>query len=184
MPFFEDTTCPFCGARFQPGASACPACDLPLLGEDGSLPPERESTPFDGASLFDDAFPEEDFMPQRRLDPPLATELRNREGGDEMRCLVVAMNVAEAEMLEDMLRAEGVPCMVRSTGPHTFKGMDSRCEVLVPQFALSAARELLRIEAPAAEEPAAMMSYATLTFLIVAGLLALAGCVALAMTFS
>src|SRR6476620_4342545 len=135
MPVFEDTTCPFCGARFSPGASACPACDLPLLGEDGSRPPERESTPFDGASLFDDAFPDDDFMPQRDLEPPLATELRNREGGEEMRCVVIAMNLAEAEMLEDMLRAEGVPCMVRSTGPVSFKGMDYRCEVMVPQFA-------------------------------------------------
>jgi hypothetical protein len=183
MPFFEDTTCPFCGARFSPGASACPACDLPLLGEDGSLPPERESTPFDGASLFDDAFPEEDFMPQRHFEPPLATELRNQEGGDEMRCLVVAMNVAEAEMLEDMLRAEGVPCMVRSTTPASFRTSDYRCEVLVPQFALSTARQLLRIEAPAPPEPEPM-SYATLTFAILVGLLALAGCVALAMTFA
>ena len=78
MPFFEDTTCPFCGARFQPGASACPACDLPLLGEDGSRPPERESTPFDGASLFDDAFPDEEFLPERKFDPPLAIEAPSR----------------------------------------------------------------------------------------------------------
>ena len=112
MPFSEDNTCPFCGARFSPGASACPACDLPLLGEDGSRPPEREPAPFDGASLFDEAFPGEEFLPQRSFQPPLATERRNREGGESMRCVVVAMNRAEAEMLEDMLRAEGVPCMV------------------------------------------------------------------------
>jgi hypothetical protein len=182
MPVFEDTTCPFCGARFSPGASACPACDLPLLGEDGSRPPERESTPFDGASLFDDAFPEDDFMPERSFDLPLATEQRSSEGGEEMRCVVVAMNLAEAEMLEDMLRSEGVPCMVRSTGPVAFKGMDYRCEVMVPQFALSTARELLRIEAPVEDEPEPV-SYATLSLAILLGMIALAGCVALAMTF-
>lgn len=182
MPYFEDTRCPFCGARFQPGASACPACDLPLLGEDGSRPPERESTPFDGASLFDDAFPEEEFLPASRFDPPLATE--RREGGDAMRCVVVAMNRSEADMLEDMLRAEGVPCMVRTLGSEFYSLTGNRVEVLVPEYALGAARELLRIEEPVAEERTEMMSYATLTFIILAGVLALAGCVALAMAFA
>ncbi|MBJ7355423.1 MAG: DUF2007 domain-containing protein [Thermoleophilaceae bacterium] len=184
MPFFEDTTCPFCGARFSPGASACPACDLPLLGEDGSRPPERESTPFDGASLFDEAFPQDGFLPERSYEPPLATELRSREGGDAMRCVVVAMNRSEADMLEDMLRAEGVPCMVRTLGTEFYSLTGNRVEVLVPEYALSTARELLRIEEPPALENSGMMSYATLTFVILACVLALAGCVALAMAYA
>ncbi|MGK2878037.1 MAG: putative signal transducing protein [Solirubrobacterales bacterium] len=155
MPFSEDTTCPFCGARFSPGASACPACDLPLLGEDGSRPPEREPAPFDGASLFDETFPGEEFLPQRSFEPPLATERRSREGGDSMRCVVVAMNRAEAEMLEDMLRAEGVPCMVRTIGSEQYSSIGYRCEVMVPEFALGTARQLLRIEEPAPEVPSA-----------------------------
>jgi hypothetical protein len=72
--------------------------------------------------------------------------------------------------------------MVRSTGPVAFKGMDYRCEVMVPQFALSTARELLRIEAPVEDEPEPV-SYATLSLAILLGMIALAGCVALAMTF-
>jgi hypothetical protein len=182
MPFFEDTTCPFCGARFSPGASACPACDLPLLGEDGSRPPERESTPFDGASLFDDAFPDEEFLPDNRFEPPLATERRSREGGDNMRCVVVAMNRSEADMLEDMLRAEGVPCMVRTLGTEFYTLTGNRVEVLVPEYALSTARALLRIEEPVKQEVAS--SFVPLALAIVAGILAFAGCVALAMAFA
>jgi hypothetical protein len=150
MPDFEDTTCPFCGARFSPGASACPACDLPLLGDDGSPPPQRTRTPFDGASLFDEAFLDDEFMSERSTyEPPLATERRGEPGGDSLRCLVVAMNQAEADMLEDMLRAEGVPCIVRLIGAEPY--INGRREVLVPQFALASARELLRIEEPPAE---------------------------------
>jgi hypothetical protein len=52
-------------------------------------------------------------------------------------------------MLEDMLRAEGVPCIVRLIGAEPY--INGRREVLVPQFALASARELLRIEEPPAE---------------------------------
>jgi hypothetical protein len=181
MPLFEDTTCPFCGARFSPGASACPACDLPLLGEDGSRPPERESTPFDGASLFDDAFPDDDFLPERSFDLPLATEAPTREGGDSMRCVVVAMNRSEADMLEDMLRAEGVPCMVRSIGTEIYSMTRNRCEVLVPEYALPTARELLRIEAPAPQE--VETPSVAIALMIVAGVVATILCVAFALTY-
>lgn len=181
MPFFEETTCPFCGARFQPGASACPACDLPLLGEDGSRPPERESTPFDGASLFDEAFPGEEFLPEQRLDPPLAIETPSREDGDSMRCVVVAMNRSEADMLEDMLRAEGVPCMVRSIGTEIYSMAKNRCEVLVPEYALPTARELLRIEAPVPEE--IETPSVALALMIVAGVFAAILCVAFGLTY-
>lgn len=175
MPVFEETSCPFCGARFHSGASACPACDLPLLGADGEHPPERRRAPFDGASLFDEAFPDDDFMPERSFERSLATE--RREGDDEMRCLLIAMNQAEADMLESMLRAEGVPCLVRLLGPRPYSMASSRCELLVPEFALPHARELLRIE----ESPAVVEGPRPLVLAgsIVAGLIALVAIIAL-----
>ncbi len=33
-----------------------------------------------------------------------------------MRCVTTAMNQAEAEMIQGMLRAEGIPCFVRRSG--------------------------------------------------------------------
>lgn len=180
MPEFEETSCPFCGARFHSGASACPACDLPLLGVDGSHPRERRRAPFDGASLFDEAFPDDDFMPQQSFESPLATE--RREGDETMRCLVVAMNQAEADMLESVLRAEGVPCLVRMLGPQPYSMTSSRCEVMVPEFALPHARELLRID----DEPLAADSPKPLTLAvsIAAGLVFLAAVIALVLGLS
>lgn len=180
MPVSEETSCPFCGARFHSGASACPACDLPLLGADGQHPPERRRAPFDGASLFDEAFPDEGFMPERSFERSLATQ--RREGGDEMRCLLVAMNQAEADMLESMLRAEGVPCMVRLLGPQPYSMVSSRAEVLVPEFALDHARELLRIEE--GPELASGPRPLVLAGAIAGGLILLAAIIALIMVIS
>lgn len=119
-------------------------------------------------------------MPQRSFEPPLATE--RREGSNEMRCLVVAMNQAEADMLESVLRAEGVPCLVRLLGPQPYSMTSSRCEVLVPEFALPHARELLRIDdAPMiAEGPRPLV----LAGSIVAGLIVLSGIIALILEFA
>ncbi|MFT4048963.1 MAG: DUF2007 domain-containing protein [Solirubrobacterales bacterium] len=182
MPVNQDISCPFCGARFRSGASACPACDLPILGENGEHPAARASAPFDGAALFDEAFPEEIFTPVSRGRPqPLLAQSR-RAGDETMRCLVVAMNQAEADMLSDMLRAEGVPCMVRPSALQSYVQTAARCEVLVPEFALSAARELLRIDETEPEFPGprpAMIAAA-----IVAGLIAIAAIVGLLMVLS
>lgn len=119
-------------------------------------------------------------MPERSFERSLATE--RREGSDEMRCLLVAMNQAEADMLEGMLRAEGVPCLVRNLGPQAYSMVSSRCEVLVPEFALAHARELLRIDdvSAVAEGPRPLV----LAGAIVGGLLLLAAIVALIMVLS
>ena len=98
-----------------------------------------------------------------------------------MRCLVVAMNRSEADMLEDMLRAEGVPCLVRSIGTEIYSMTSNRCEVLVPEYALPTARELLRIEAPAPEE--LKTPSVALALIIVAGVLAAILCVAFGLTY-
>jgi hypothetical protein len=196
MPNSADTTCPFCGARFRPDSTACPSCDLPLLGPDGSHPPKRrppfaaprfdeddDSAPFDGASLFDEAFPAEAGDPagfERRV-TPLATEYRSGRG-EAMRCVVVAINQAEADMLEDMLRAEGIPCLVRVVGRQADFVGPSRRELLVPESALRAARDLLRIEQPEREDlPAPSWRFAVT---VLGGLIAVALCVALILGLS
>lgn len=179
MPVDQDISCPFCGARFQSGASACPACDLPLIGENGEHPPARASAPFDGAALFDEAFPDEVFTPISRGRPQPLLEQNRRAGDETMRCVVVAMNQAEADMLSDMLRAEGVPCMVRPSGLQPYVHTAARCEVLVPQFALPAARELLRIDDPQPEivGPSPLLLAASIAI----GLVVLAAIIALIM---
>lgn len=181
MQDFQDINCPFCGARFEQGATACPACDLPLLAADGSHPPVRHK-PFDGAGFFEDApFDTElqrevPFDHDDVFDPALATQQR----GGAMRCVVVAMNEAEADMLGDMLRTEGVPCIVRTVGSHAYQQMSARCEVLVPEFALPAARQLLRIEEPG-PEPWEGPSVPGIAVAIVLGLFAIAALIAVAL---
>ena len=196
MPNSADTTCPFCGARFRAGSTACPSCDLPLLGSDGSHPPKRrppfvappldeddEGGPFDGASLFDDAFPADAGEPAgfERRSMPIATEYRSGRG-EAMRCVVVAINQAEADMLEDMLRAEGIPCLVRVVGRQADFVGPSRRELLVPESALRAARDLLRIEQPVDQPQAA--SPTTLAFAVLGGLLIAAVCIALILSLN
>lgn len=157
MPVDQDTSCPFCGTRIESGASACPVCDLPLIGENGEHPPARRSAPFDGAELFDQAFSDDAtaegaFAPLsrgRHAPHPVGRGYEPADG--PMRCVVVAINEAEADMLSDMLRAEGVPCLVRPSGLQSYAQSSVRCEVLVPQAQLPIARELLRVEEPAAE---------------------------------
>lgn len=175
MPIYQDTNCPFCGALFAVDDAACPSCDLPLLNPDATDPPRRPRSPFDGAELFDDAFAGDEFDLDRGESYPLKTE--RRSSGNRMRCVVVAMNQAEAEMLESVLRAEEVPCMLRMLGPRPYTMSGSRCEVLVPEFALPFARELLRVED--SPEVATGPSPLVLAGGIVAGLIVLAAMVAL-----
>jgi hypothetical protein len=85
-------------------------------------------------------------------------------------------------MLEDMLRAEGVPCMVRLLGPQPYTLTSGRREVLVPEFALSAARELLRIDEPPAEPP--HVSTRAIGIAIAVGMLLVAACIALLAVFA
>ncbi len=180
MPEPVDSSCPFCGARLTSDHSACPACDLPLLGSGGEHPPTRSRVPFDGASLFEEAFPGEEFVPAHIAQPRLATERRSRDVG-RLRCVVVAINQAEAEMLCDMLRAEGVPCMVRSPDLQSYAQTSLRCEVLVPESSLSAARELLRIEDSPLEHPSTGHLFTTGVLLAI---VAVAVAVALLITYA
>jgi hypothetical protein len=142
MPVFEETNCPFCGADVEEGDSACPSCDLPLLAADGSHPPTRDRrAPFDGAGLFGEP---------RFSGQPASASLATERRDEPLRCLVVAANQAEAEMLCSMLRGEGIPCMMRPPDLQSYAQAGARCELLVPESSLPLARELLRIEAPTA----------------------------------
>lgn len=190
----SDNNCPFCGARFSSGAIACPVCDLPLFDPENPTRVERRehprradsAVPFDGAALFDEPIFDEPLLESAfERTTPLATESWSTTGrGQTMRCVVVAINQAEADMLEDMLRAEGIPCMTRTIGsptPPDFLAIGRR-EVLVPESALPAARDLLRIETPLVEgTPAPPLALAA-TILI--GLVAVALCVSLLLGLS
>lgn len=176
----RDKSCPFCGARLAGEPSACPACDLPLLGEDGEHPPTRSRAPFDGASLFDEAFPDDAFEPAHLPDRRLMTERRSDIG--QLRCVVVAINQAEAEMLCDMLRAEGLRSMVRSPDLQSYGQTSLRCEVLVPEEDLSAARDLLRIEPPSASAETTAPHLFTIGVMVF--LVAVAAAVALLIAFA
>lgn len=207
MPNSADNNCPFCGARFSTGSSACPVCDLPLFdpadptrsssakgrrsGGDRSGHGDFRGTgapaPFDGAGLFDDMLFDDEFQGDEELGrrSQLVTESWSQDvHSRRMRCVVVAINQAEADMLEDMLRSEGIPCITRTIGnptPPDFLAIGRR-EVLVPESALPAARDLLRIETPLTEDsPTPPMALAaTLLF----GLIAVAVSVSLLLGLS
>lgn len=156
MPIADGTSCPFCGAALREAAQSCPECDLPLLGPGGEHPAPRPRALFDGASLFDEAFADErpGFDPEggetmAEFERRLATKHRGRTSG-KLRCVVVALNQAEAEMLCDMLRGEGVRCMIRSPELQSYGQTSLRCDVMVAEEDLQQARELLRIEQPTA----------------------------------
>jgi hypothetical protein len=164
------TGCPFCGESIGDAEHACPKCDLPLLDADGRHPPVRTATPFDGAAMFDSG------------ERPARAATERRTGQDEtLRCVVVALNQAEAEMLCNMLRGEGVPCMVRSGELQSYAQHSLRCEVLVPETALPVARELLRIEPDEIVPPESSAHFFTLSLILL--IAAAAAAVALAIAF-
>lgn len=173
MPPDLDTSCPFCGARLKNSAQACPDCDLPLLGPDGEHPAPRPRALFDGAALFDEAFTDDSTVSRAELEQRLATKRRGRRTGP-LRCVVVALNQAEAEMLCDMLRSEGLACMIRSPELQSYGQSSLRCDVMVPEEDLQHARELLRIEAPQRQssQPAMAPHLFTLVLLLAVVLVA------------
>ena len=174
-----DSACPFCGASLTRGLASCPECDLPLLSDDGSRP-----TVFDGAEHFDDqiasdagfAF-EPRALPVGMLNPSRRPRPEYTRG--PLRCVVVALNQAEADMLEDMLAAEGIPSVVRRVGRADVPDFlaAGRRELLVPESALGAARDLLRVEDAGGDyEPASPMAVGAA---VLAGLALVAFCVSL-----
>ncbi|HEV7918157.1 MAG TPA: DUF2007 domain-containing protein [Solirubrobacterales bacterium] len=124
----RDGICPFCGSDFQPGAVACPSCDLPLLTEHS----QREAVAAGTSMLMMSSRPRPEFS----------------RGG--LRRIAIASNQAEAEMVESLLRSEGIPCVVRRTA-----GADvpdflaaGRRDILVPEGGVTAARDLLQMDTP------------------------------------
>lgn len=150
----ECDTCPYCGCEFELGASACPSCDLPLLTGDIAAPATR------GAVVVTAARPE------------FAT------GG--LRRVAIASNQAEAEMVESLLRSEGIPCIVqRSPGADVPDFLAAgRRDILVPESGLAAARDLLRIEVSETSANDAAPSPLMLAIAVLAGVLMVALCIA------
>lgn len=180
----SDTTCPFCGAGFEPGSTECPSCDLPLFDTGGDSASESEL--FDGADLLESGARDESMRRRPRTGlmavdhPPPRPEYT--EG--ELQCVVVALNQAEAEMLEDMLRSEGIPCLVRRVARADVPDFlaAGRRELLVPERALPAARTLLRIE-PSEVSPQTVSS-GSLALALLVGVAVAAICLGLLLAFS
>lgn len=143
-------TCPFCGSEFEVGADSCPACDLPLI----------PAEPVGVGALAVSGPPRREFTT-----------------GD-LRRVTVAANQAEAEMLEGLLRSEGIPCVVRrSFGSDVPDFLAAgRRDILVPEGGLAAARSLLQLPASPRELPSP--SPPALALAMLAGLLFVALCVA------
>lgn len=121
------TDCPFCGNALPANAETCPNCDLPLVG---SAPP-----PTDGE------FP-----------PPLPEYCKGRP-----RTVVSAANLVEAEMIEGLLRGQGIPCLVQrsaSADVPDFLAAGWR-DVMVPESGHAAACELLGVEPQRRDQEAA-----------------------------
>lgn len=135
MPTDAENTCPFCGVEFERDAGACPSCDLPLLSADeietANLLAQSGESPENAARLGMIAVADRRPRPEYTI-------------GD-LRRVVVATNQAEADMLEDMLQSEGIPCVVRRAGRADLPdfGASGQREILVPEGGLSAARDLL-----------------------------------------
>lgn len=149
-------TCPFCGCEFEIGTSACPSCDLPLFtGEPARV-----------GAVATSVAPRREFAV-----------------GD-LRCVTVASNQAEADMLESLLRSEGIPCIVRrSFGSDVPDFLAAgRRDILVPEGGLAAARDLLQLPADAAEPSGA--SPMSLAIAVLVGLLLVAAGVAVMMLLS
>lgn len=154
----DGCTCPFCGAEFELGASACPSCDLPLLTEDDEVPSGRGAITVTAAPR-----------------PEFAT--------GSLRRVAIASNQAEAEMVESLLRSEGIPCIVqRSPGADVPDFLAAgRRDILVPEGGLAAARDLLRIEVGDAPAGDASPSPLLLAFAVFAGAMMIALCIAIVM---
>jgi hypothetical protein len=116
--------------------------------------------------------------PDPRLRPEYA------QGG--LVAVTTVANVAEAEMVRDMLLGEGIPCTVRPAGsfdPRFFTLGTGRHEVLVRESGYEAAYEQVHgepppIEAPRARrgpEPGNLLAVVLIAFGLIALLIWLAG---------
>ena len=113
----EPLACPTCARRFPLTERFCSDCEMPLV-----YVGRREEEPITDPQ-----------MRAQRVRPEYAS-------GDLVK-VAVASTIAEAELILGMLRDQGIPARMAAdlgsvfpTGPH---------EILVPQSAYEAARELL-----------------------------------------
>lgn len=181
MAIHGETRCPFCDARIDSRLAACPSCDLPLLGERGEHPPPRGPAQFDGAAPLAGGIPGLQADTRIGEGPLLAAEHPGAGAAENLRCVVVAINQGEAEMLCQVLRAEGIRCMVRTPDLHSYASGSVRCEVLVRESDLQASRELLRIPEPnpvAPSRASGLLAFGALTLLLVGAAAAVATAIA------
>ncbi len=114
--------CPGCGRERPAEERFCESCGLPLVQADRAAPAERDRRT---GLLREDA---------RQIDP------RYTEG--ELVPVFGAGSQAEAEMIQGLLRAEGIPSVRRPAAPD-FVAAGTH-QVLVPASGAQAARRLLR----------------------------------------
>jgi len=132
-----ENICPFCGVEFEHGATACPSCDLPLITPDRIASVNARARAGERVGTL-----------------AVAGRPRPEYSAGDLRRAALAMNQAEADMLEDMLRSEGIPCVVRRSQRADLPdfGASGQREILVPEGGLAAARELLNVDS---QQPAA-----------------------------
>ncbi|MFY9489215.1 MAG: DUF2007 domain-containing protein [Solirubrobacterales bacterium] len=119
----DSDTCPFCGFEYEIGASSCPACDLPLLEA-------SEPARVGGSVAVVSAAPRPEYAV------------------GSLRRVTVTSNQAEADMIESLLRSEGIPCIVRRTGGQDVPDFlaAGRRDILVPEGGFATARALLLMD--------------------------------------
>jgi zinc-ribbon domain len=127
-------TCPRCGSEHAAGERFCASCGMPLIAV--------------GAGPLDPV--DEAHARARKVKPQyLGGELVKVAGG---------RNLAEAQLIQGILLEEGIPSVerrARGFDVPDFLAAGPR-DILVPQAAYEAARELLRSSEAAAEPPSAL----------------------------
>ena len=129
----ETLVCPSCARTHSADQRFCTSCGLPLVHGEGSEPPPSES---------------ERHVRARKIKPQLTEGPLVRVAG--------ARNQTEGEFIQGLLLEEGVPSMLRRSAGFDvpdFLAAGPR-DVLVPQAAVEAAREvLLQAELIGEEQP-------------------------------
>jgi Putative prokaryotic signal transducing protein/zinc-ribbon domain len=121
-----ELSCPRCGREERDGERFCSACGMPLVrvadGEDAASERRRRA---------------------RRIKPQYT------EG--ELVRVARAQNQSEAELIEDLLLAHGIPSLLRGAVDVVDTLAGGRRDVLVPESAAQAAREALAPHGASAE---------------------------------
>jgi len=121
--------CPECNAEYDPGTTRCPDCDRELVDDADD-------------DELDDEIDEEAFIEEEA--PPVLLYQTN--------------NMVNAEVLEEALKDQGIPCLIKS-GTGTYSGLSSLSSTLkgvkifVPESALEEAIEVAEMVIPDYERP-------------------------------